>query len=231
MSTQVSRNTLIAAGIATAITAGIGAAQAQDVIPLSEWNEMDMSSGWSAQQIINIPVRGSEGEEIGEVENIVIGPEGDVQSIILEVGGFLDIGDTHFAVPWDDVEVSGDGPIEYVTVPVTEDNYDQFDISWSAGDVNTGPREFRATELIGDYATLGGEESAGYVNDMLFDADGKLQSVVVNQSATMGGGYRAYPYYGYESGFDPGMDNYDMPYTQDEVGELEPFDYTPYRDS
>ena len=220
-------NSLVAAGIALAIG---GAAQAQETISMEEWNSMEMRPGWSAEQMINVPVRSSDGEEIGEIENIIVGPEGDVQSIVLEVGGIIfDIGDTHLAVPWDQVEVSGgQGPIEYVTVPVTEDNYDQFDLSWSAGDVNTGPREFRVTEMIGDYATLGGETGAGYVNDVIFDEDGKLQAVVVNQSGAMGGGYRAYPYTGYDNGFDPGLNTYDMPYTEDEVGGMQPFDYEPY---
>lgn len=229
---NTSKKTLIAVGVVGALAGGAQTASfAQEVVPLAEWNERDMQPGWSAEQMINLPVRSSGGEEIGEVENLLIGPEGDVQRVILEVGGFLDIGDTHFAVPWDQVEVSGSGELEYLTVPVTEDNYDQFDLSWEAGDVEEGPREFRATELIGDYATFGGEGSAGYVNDLIFDGEGKLQEIVVNQSGAMGGGYRAYPYYGYDAGFEPGMDTYDLPYTEDEIGELEPFDYEPYSGS
>ena len=39
-------------------------------------------------------VYGETGEEAGEVEDLIIGPDGALQAVIVEVGGFLDIGDT-----------------------------------------------------------------------------------------------------------------------------------------
>ena len=213
--------------LALALGTAAAAASAQDVVPLAEWNEArSYVEGWSADQVIELEVRNAEGEDIGEVENIVIGPGGDVEGLILEVGGFLDIGDTHFMVPWDQVAVTGGaGEIEHVTVPVDDDGWDQFDLSASSGDVETGPRSFRATELIGDYTSLDGSAGYGIVNDLVFDAEGKLQAVVVNQSGAYGGGYRAYPYYGYDHGFDPGADRYDLPYADTDIDALEPFDY------
>lgn len=200
-------------------------AQSADVIPLEEWNQQSYDEGWSAERLINLEVRGTEGEAIGEVENILVGPDGNVQSLILEVGGFLDIGDTHLKVDWNQVAVDPSGELGYVTVPVDADNYDQFDISASSGDVESGPRAFRATELIGDYVALDGMNDYGYVNDLVFDKAGALQSVVVNQNSMLGGGYRAYPYYGYDHGFDPGLDRYQLPYEQNEIDALDLFDY------
>lgn len=214
--------------ITAALALGTGAVAAQDVVSLDDWNERlaGYENGWSADQVIRLDVRNAEGESIGEVENIVIGPDGNVAGLILEVGGFLDIGDTHFMVPWDQVAITGGmGKIEYVTVPVADDNWDQFDLSASSGDVETGPRSFRATELIGDYTSLTDNRGYGIVNDLVFDADGALEAVVVNRSGSSGGGYQAYPYYGYDYGFDPGRDYYDLPYADDDLGALEPYDY------
>jgi hypothetical protein len=39
--------------------------------------------------------------------------------VIVEAGGFLDIGDTHYRVPWEDVELTAD--VGGITVPVTEE--------------------------------------------------------------------------------------------------------------
>ena len=215
------------AALALALGTAAATASAQDVVPLDRWNdERSYAEGWSADQVIDLDVKNAEGEDIGEVENIVIGPDGDVRGLILEVGGFLDIGDTHFMVPWEQVEVTdGAGEIEYVSVPIADDSWDQFDLSASSGDVETGPRSFRATELIGDYTSLGGTTGYGMVNDLVFDAEGRLQAVVVNQSGAYGGGYRACPYYGYDHGFDPGADRYELPYADTDIDALEPFDY------
>lgn len=214
--------------LVVALALGTGIATAQDVVPLDDWSQRvgALAEGWSAEQVIKLEVRNAEGEGIGEVENIVIGADDSVQGLILEVGGFLDIGDTHLMIPWDQIDVTGgSGKIEYVTVPVTDDNWDQFSLEPETGDVNTGPRSFRATELIGDYTDLSGDETYGVVNDLVFDADGSLEAVVVNRTGTYGGGYQAYPYYGYDYGFDPTSYSYDLPYSADDVGGLDPFDY------
>ncbi|MDX1540567.1 MAG: hypothetical protein R3349_04110, partial [Geminicoccaceae bacterium] len=59
----------------------------------------------------------------------------------------------------------------------------------------------------------------------LFEQDGTLKSVVVNPSVGYGvGGYYAYPWYGYDYGFDPGRPNYDIGYTRDDITDFEPFD-------
>ena len=221
------RRTSLRIAAALALGATAGTAAAQDAIDLDDYNEsLAAEPGWSADQVTQLEVRNAEGESIGEVEDLVIGPDGNVAGLILEVGGLLDIGDTHLMVPWDQVEMTGGmGEIEHVTVPVADDSWDQFDLSASSGDVDTERRRFRASELIGDYTSLTDERGYGLVNDLIFDESGALQSVVVNRSGRYGGGHQAYPYYGYDDGFDPGSDYYDLPYAGDDVGELEPFDY------
>jgi hypothetical protein len=63
-------------------------------IPVSEWSYDDLyAQGWRSDQIWNSEVHGPGGEEIGDIENIIIGKDGRILSIIAEVGGLWDIGD------------------------------------------------------------------------------------------------------------------------------------------
>lgn len=212
------------------------------ITSLGAWSYDQLySGGMSAEAIIdNADVYGPEGEEIGEVEDILLGSDGTVVAIIAEVGGLWDIGDTHVSVPWDEVEISGDR----IVTSVTEDNaaehgvYDNGRIARSEAaatllsgveDAMAGDRLWRASELIGDYARLREEGSYvnyGYVNDIIL-GDGEVTAVVVEPDGRFGfGGYQAYPYYGYDRGhgWTPGSPYYDLPYRRDESAQLGAFE-------
>lgn len=209
------------------------------IIALPEWRYDDLySEGMSADNFIDRPVYGENGEEIGEIEDIVIGSDGKVVSIVAEVGGFWDIGDTHVSIPLDQVDTSAG---DRVIVPVTEETVDDYDF-WGDETVPAEnpeteviegvddapiPRAWRVSELIGDRARLDREADRveyGYVSDVIL-RNGEVAAVVVQPRRLYGPGYRAYPYYGYERGWDAGTPYYDMPYTEDEVGNMEEFDY------
>ncbi len=166
--------------------------------------------------------------------------DGQVLSIIAQVGGLWDIGDTHVNVPWDQVEVVG----TRVTIPVTEDTADDYSlysdelitaaeatgsIETVDDDVATAARVWRATELIGDYVRVRDDDTYanyGYVEDLIV-RDNMLAAVAVRADVGWAGtrGAFAYPYYGYDYGWTPGSTYYDLPYTAGEVGQAEPFDY------
>lgn len=214
-----------------------------DVIAMSEWSYDDLyANGISAEDFIDeMEVYDVSGEEIGDVEDILIGPDGQVVAIIAEVGGFWDIGDTHVSVPFGDVEMAADG--DGVIVPVTEDTVGDYGF-WDNEAVPTGavetevvegvddayiPRAWRASELIGDTARLQQDDEGyanyGYINDLIL-RNGQVAAVVVQPGAGYGVGYRAYPYRGYGmGGWSAGSPYYDMPYRQGDVGEMEAFEY------
>lgn len=177
--------------------------------------------------MLGTTVIGGDGNEIGEVSNIIVGTDGTIEALIVESGGFLDIGDTHFRVSWQQVEVAP--ALDSVQVPVTEENIDQFTLFETRGaeeGPEATPRAWRATELIGDYVYLEGEVAYGYVEDLVFSDQGRLLSVVVEPDVTYGvAGPYALPYYGYGYGFDPGLDTYTLPYTTEDIAALETFDY------
>ena len=236
-----------------------GTLEAPEIVALEGWNTDEWyGSGWSAEEFIDeFEVYGAAGEEIGDVEDIIIGSDGEVLAVVAEIGGFIDIGDTHVAVPWSEIELGYED--EAITIPVTEENVDEYgvyDEDWyglgdevavtgsvseqevvgGLDDAELGPRAYRASEVIGDYARIRGADDTpqnyGYVNDLII-SEGQVQAVVVNPDMAYGRGYYAYPYYGpygYDAGYGPGYGYgtgpyYDLPYGETEVGEAEPFEY------
>lgn len=63
----------------------------------------------TSEQLLDMKVKGAQGENIGEVEQLVIDPSnGQVQSVVVSVGGFLGMGDKKVALPWNQVQISQD---------------------------------------------------------------------------------------------------------------------------
>lgn len=241
-----------------------------EIIPLTDWNTDTLyQNGWSAESFFGTEVVSESGEEIGDVEDLLVSSDGKLLSVVAEVGGFWDIGDTHVSVPWDQVAIRNDGTVQ---IPVTEDNVDQFgffnrpspsqlenSVVSGLDDEALGPRAWRASELIGDLVrTRAGDMTAGqngssqatnsqprertgnndgqmatarrvnsygygYVDDLIFQ-DGEIAATVVSIDAAYGTGARAYPFYGYGYGWNPGSRYYNLPYTSDEASETAPFD-------
>ena len=69
------------------------------------------------EKFIGKDVYGAKGDEVGELNNLLIGPDGRVRAAVIEFGGFLGIGEHQVAVPWDRLSVQGDR----LMVNMTED--------------------------------------------------------------------------------------------------------------
>lgn len=234
-------------GLALAVASvsfGVQAQTGNDVIELSEWDYQTLyeQGGLQAETLLGSEVLGPEGDEIGSIENVIIGDNNQIVAIIAQVGGFWDLGDTHIAVPWEEVDLTGEG----VAIPVTEDNLDEYGLFDSEfitqenlqqviqvdSDVATGRRSWKLSELLDDYATLRGESGYGYIDNVIFSEDGEVQAVVVvvYSAARYGRGAYAYPFYGYDHGWDPAYDVYELPYEESDIVGLDTFDYDRFND-
>ncbi len=83
-----------------------------NLIQLSEYNNVDLNN--------------AQGEDLGEIEDALIDTqEGSIQYVIVDVGGFLGLGERSIAVPFDqfqiDVTVEDDAEEESVTLDATEE--------------------------------------------------------------------------------------------------------------
>lgn len=198
---------------------------------MKDKNAAVTGGGWRAETLMGMTVVGKGGEDIGNVENFLLNEQGQIVAVIAEVGGIWDIGDTHVAVPWNMVSIKN----SKLHAPITEDNADDYSmfkkefitkinvgqLNTVEDDVEAGFNLWKATALLNDYVLLSDGDGYGYVSDLTFDKNGKLQSVVVNASnPAYGYGYYAYPWYGYgyDYGWDAGLDYYVLPYGASDFG-------------
>ncbi|MFD2816728.1 PRC-barrel domain-containing protein [Paracoccus aerius] len=237
---------LAASALASGLASMAAAQEAEieaEIVPLAEWRYDELyTNGISVEDMIGSDVKGPTGDDIGDVENVLFGQDGQVLSVVAEVGGFFELGDTHVNIPWDMVEASkwDDG----IEIPFTQDTIEDFtlftdevvtasdatsEVEEVEGDgadvVDTGRRVWRAGELIGDYARLkdgNGFTNYGYIDDLIV-RDGKVAAVVVSPDVAWGGGgYYAYPYYGYDHGWNPGRGSTICPTSELKLRRLNP---------
>jgi sporulation protein YlmC with PRC-barrel domain len=129
-------------------------------VDIHKWKP-DSTPGWSVRKLIGKTVKSSKGEDVGEVDNIVLTPDGKVSQLIVSTHGFVGFGEKNLAVKWSDV-IIGPGNA-YVTTPITAESvkkYGLFDgIAKSSGPIV--PRDWRSSELIEGRTTPGSDRQHG----------------------------------------------------------------------
>jgi len=69
--------------------------------PRESANLQDTSNIYRASKIIGTNVENPQGEALGEIEEVVFDPQtGRITYAVLSFGGFLGVGEKHFAIPW-----------------------------------------------------------------------------------------------------------------------------------
>lgn len=66
----------------------------------------ELDQRFSVDRITGADVRNLRDEDLGDIENVVLGPDGGVQYVIVSTGGFLGIGDDEVPVPWRSLKVT-----------------------------------------------------------------------------------------------------------------------------
>ncbi|GAB6059982.1 PRC-barrel domain-containing protein [Desulfonatronum parangueonense] len=75
----------------------------------------------SVDDLQNADVYDSNHENVGNVDQVLITPQGDIEQVVVDVGGFLGIGAHSVAIDIDEVEIHrGEGDDLRVYVPMTE---------------------------------------------------------------------------------------------------------------
>lgn len=195
---------------------------APDPIDIRLWDLSALRGGYSAERLLDTTARGKDGEKLGEVENFLVDREGRITGVIIESQGVLEVGDTHFFVPWKQVEL---GPaLAWVQVPVEEDTLDDFSLFNDDESIYKPGVVVRGNELLNEFVRLKGGVPYGYVDDVVFDKSGSIQAIVVTPDVRYGYGLYGFPYY--YGAYDPAIGYYDLPYDRDDVAALEPFDYS-----
>ncbi|MBZ8134639.1 PRC-barrel domain-containing protein [Afifella sp. IM 167] len=84
------------------------------------------ANGTSADNLLGSTVYGSNDESVGEIGDVIVSQKGDVEAVIIDVGGFLGIGEKPVAVEYDtlNVQKNTDGETRY-SISATEDQLDK----------------------------------------------------------------------------------------------------------
>lgn len=79
---------------------------------------------WRGSKLIGTSVYGPDNNSIGEINDVLIGDNGNVRAVVIGVGGFLGVGEKDVALPFDALNVtrkSGSSSIEKINVSYTKD--------------------------------------------------------------------------------------------------------------
>ena len=66
--------------------------------------------------LINMNVKNSADETIGDINDVIVGADGKVEQVIISVGGFLGVGTRNVAVAWNDVKVDTNADVAFVNL-------------------------------------------------------------------------------------------------------------------
>ena len=71
---------------------------------------------WLASRMIGQPVENSTGENLGDINDVIVSENGEVVGAVIGVGGFLGIGEKNIAVPFEKISTAMKGEDESVVV-------------------------------------------------------------------------------------------------------------------
>jgi hypothetical protein len=63
-------------------------------------------SDWRASNLIGSSIRNAANEPIGDINDLLIGADGEVSAVVVGVGGFLGIGEKNVALPFNELSFS-----------------------------------------------------------------------------------------------------------------------------
>ncbi len=77
------------------------------------------ASAMQVDRLVGKTVENPNGDNVGDIESVYVKPDGQVDSVILGVGGFLGIGEREVAIKWSELNVSADG--DRITTSMTKE--------------------------------------------------------------------------------------------------------------
>ena len=82
-------------------------------LPVSAAEAIGIQEGFRASQIIDRTVVNDRGQEVGEVDDLIMNRRGKIKKVVLSVGAFLGIGDRRVAVSFKALQIGNQGDIIY----------------------------------------------------------------------------------------------------------------------
>ena len=106
----MSTKLFMAGAVLTALMTGTAHSQTPSPRPetSSAITGLSHKGGWRTSKVIGLNVYNDKNEKIGEVEEVIADQNGKLQSAILGVGGFLEIGERKVEVSFDKLKFSNE---------------------------------------------------------------------------------------------------------------------------
>lgn len=74
--------------------------------------DLTANSQIKVDDLIGKSVHNARGDAIGDVESVIVDPDGKVAAVIVGVGGFLGLGEHRVALDWNDIRIDGKGDVK-----------------------------------------------------------------------------------------------------------------------
>jgi sporulation protein YlmC with PRC-barrel domain len=91
----------------------------------------EVLAGVTADELIGMNVVDAEGENVGSIDDLLLGEDGQIDHAIVDVGGFLGFGAKSVAIPLDELQVAPEQ--DQVLVTITREQLDAMP-EWQRGD-------------------------------------------------------------------------------------------------
>jgi sporulation protein YlmC with PRC-barrel domain len=166
--------------------------------------------GWRSRQLLGQPVYAEDGRSAGAVRDLIVDAGGQVVALIVESGDTVASPGAMYRVPWETVDRTPGKT--GVIVDLSSGGNSQYGLFPGPESAATLPREFRLTEVLGDYARLQTGYGLGSVTDVVFSQENRMTGVLITRDMGGGGGTYAFPYPGTTGRWDPSASYYGLPY-------------------
>ncbi len=80
----------------------------------------EAANQWLVGNLWNKSVYNASGKSIGDLKDVLIGPDGKIQALVIGVGGFLGLGEKNVAVDYNFLEKNGGIAPNRITLNMTE---------------------------------------------------------------------------------------------------------------
>ncbi len=90
--------------------------------PARSGGDFNAEGNVSGNALIGANVKNQANETIGEIEEVFVGTDGAIKTVVVSVGGFLGVGSKNVAVKWSDIKVERDGKDLRVKTNWTKDS-------------------------------------------------------------------------------------------------------------
>lgn len=194
-----------------------GQGASENIVSSETMEQEDLyQQGISLDSLLGGDVVDSSGNNVGELEDFVIGADTSrIVGLVISTGGFLGIGDNHLLYPFDQASIRGDNKVQ---ADVSSSTAGELSLFKEIEGQSLKMGKSRASEIIGGLAYSDGEPY-GHVEDLIVNSAGDILAVVVQADVSYDdNSLYAWPYLGFTD------DVYDVPADERYVFGEEPLD-------